>query len=64
MRVPVRISLWLPRPHMSMGPWSARPQDSSRVSAVGPGKRHGETALAKVRVRSRDDIRAEETLVS
>ena len=26
--VPVSISLWLPRPHNSLGPWSGRPQES------------------------------------
>jgi len=41
-RVLVRIRLWLPRPHTSMGPWSGRPQESSRAPAAGPGKLHGE----------------------
>ena len=41
-RVLVRISLWLPRPHNSMGPWSIRPHESSQAAAVRPGKRHGE----------------------
>ena len=41
-RVPVRISLWLPRPHKSMGPWSGRPQESTQAAAAGPGKRHAE----------------------
>ena len=92
--VPVRIRLWMPRPHMSIGPWSRRPPESSRTTASGPGKRHGELpgsmpsqpalfldprrvvlsdvgigshgerALAKRRVRSRDVDRADATLVS
>ena len=39
--VTVRIRLWLPRSHMSIGPWSWRPPESSRGAATRPGK-HGE----------------------
>ena len=42
--VPVSITIWLPRPHKSMGPWSGKSQESSRAGAAGPGKRHGELA--------------------
>ena len=41
-RVLVRISLWLPRPHNSMGPWLGRLQESSWVAASRTGKWHGE----------------------
>ena len=37
-RVAVRIRLWLPRPHTSIGPWSRRPPVSSRAAEAGPGK--------------------------
>ena len=39
---PVRISLWLPRPHNCLGPWSDRHQESCLAAAARPGKRHGE----------------------
>ena len=38
----VRISLWLPKPHNSLCPWSVRLQESSRAAAVGPDKWHGD----------------------
>ena len=41
-RVPVSISLWLPKPHNSKGPWSGRTQESTRAAAAKLGKRHGE----------------------
>ena len=41
-RVLVRISLWLPKPHNSLCPWSVRLQESSRAVAVGPDKWHGD----------------------
>ena len=92
--VPLRFSLWLPRPHMSMGPgrgglWNPLGQlqpglGDNMVSfqvpcrvrlhrfwtpgtwccqtlELGP---HGERALARVRVWSRNVARAEATLVS
>ena len=40
--VTVRISLLLPRPHTSMGPWSRKPLESSRAAAAWPVKRHAE----------------------
>ena len=36
--VPVRIPLWLPRPHMLFNVWSRRPPESLRAAAAGPGK--------------------------
>ena len=39
-RVTVRINLWLPSPHNSMGQWSGRTQETSRAKGAGPDKRH------------------------
>ena len=36
----VRINLWLPRPHNTIGHWSGRIQVFSREAAAGPGKRY------------------------
>ena len=35
---PVRIRLWLPRPHMSISQWSSRPLEFSQAAAASPGK--------------------------
>ena len=40
--VQVSISVWLPRSHTSMGPWSRRPPESSGSAAARLGKRHAE----------------------
>ena len=40
--VPVRITLWLPRPHMLFLPWSRKPPESFQAAVAEPGKGHGE----------------------
>ena len=40
--MPVRSSLWLPKPNNSMGSWSGRTQESSLAATAVPGKQHSE----------------------